>query len=401
LIDVLVVYSSGSQRDRLDLVNLCIHQTNLALSRSGSNARLRLVGVRYHSYNEGQSYSATYGHLTSGNDGQLDTVHSWRNNYGADVVHYIGDITGACGVAGLGGSFAVSDPNCAARSAKYTFAHEWAHNMGCNHNLANSNDKTGYDHGYLGEEYCSSSFLGICLSWKRIRTVMTYGGNRILQFSNLLNSHDGRPVGDAATANCARTINESARAKRDLVSAKVIRTVELCKHTGCEGGSFRASHTIGDFPTMPHDIGNDALSQVIIPRGLSFEYFEHGNFGGWHRAFGNPNHDILLNMGGHNDAVSSFKVRQIPSGQVKLCRHTDCSGGYVFYSSVGTYTSMPSIIGNDALSFVYIPRGFKFEYFQHGGLGGWNGSFGSKNHGINLYMGGHNDAVSSFIISVL
>ena len=73
----------------------------------------------------------------------------------------------------------------------------------------------------------------------------------------------------------------------------------------------------------------------------------------------------------------------------------------MYYVSVGTWTSMPSIIGNDALSYVYIPMGFKFEYFEHTGLGGWSGSFGSKDNGILLSMGGHNDAVSSFIVSVL
>jgi len=183
--------------------------------------------------------------------------------------------------------------------------------------------------------------------------------------------------------------------------ARVTRTVELFKNYGCDGGSYRASHTIGDWYSMPPDIGNDELSQVYIHQGLSFEYFEHGHFEGWHKAFGSPTRDTVLDMGGHNDAVSSFKVRQIPPGQVKLCRHHDCSGGYVFYASVGTWSSMPSVIGNDELSFVEIPTGFKFEYFEHGQLQGWHRSFGSRDHGIDLSMGGHNDAVSSFIISVL
>lgn len=150
---------------------------------------------------------------------------------------------------------------------------------------------------------------------------------------------------------------------------------------------------------MPPDIGNDQLSQVYIPRGLSFEYFEHSSFGGWHRAYGSPNYDIILNMGGHNDAVSSFKVRQIPSGQVKLCRNSDCSGGYVYYTSVATWTSMPSIIGNDALSFVYIPRGYKIKIFVHSNLSGWSYTAGSAYYGINLSIGG--DWVSSFIVSVV
>jgi hypothetical protein len=155
---------------------------------------------------------------------------------------------------------------------------------------------------------------------------------------------------------------------------------------------------------MPDDIGNDQLTLVHIPRGLSFEYFEHGSFGGWHRAFGSPDYGVTLNMGGHNDAVSSFKVRQIPSGKVTLCKHshTGCSSGSGdYYASVGYWMSMPSAIGNDALSYVIIPAGFKFHYYEHTNLEGWNYSFGSASWTTHLNMGVHNDAVSSFTISVI
>lgn len=221
MIDVLVVYSSGTYRDRMNLVNLCIYQTNLALSNSGSNARLRLVGVRYHSYTEGQDGSVTLDQLEGKNDGELDDVHGWRSDYGADLVHYIGDITSYTGNAGIGGSFAATDPDFAALAGTYTFAHNWAHNMGCDHDIANSDNKTGYNHGYLGDG---------------IRTIMTsnydrteatntwiYGGDRILQFSNLVNTYNGQPVGDAATANCARTINENAQSVHDRMSEPVFR----------------------------------------------------------------------------------------------------------------------------------------------------------------------------------
>ncbi len=151
---------------------------------------------------------------------------------------------------------------------------------------------------------------------------------------------------------------------------------------------------------MPEDIGNDQLTEVYIPRGYSFEYFEHGNFGGWSAAFGLTSSDLILNMGGHNDAVSSFKVRLLPLTRVKLCMHGDCNGG-VYYASVGNWGSMPAEIGNDALSFVYIPKGFKFQFFEHGNFQGWTSTSGSPDYDIALTLvRSHNDAVSSFKISV-
>ena len=69
---------------------------------------------------------------------------------------------------------------------------------------------------------------------------------------------------------------------------------------------------------MPEEIGNDDLSRVHIGANLAFQYYEHSNFGGWTRMYGS---NTNLNMGGHSDAVSSFRVRLLPDGEVKLCRN--------------------------------------------------------------------------------
>jgi len=167
--------------------------------------------------------------------------------------------------------------------------------------------------------------------------------------------------------------------------------VNLCQHGTCNsGGQFWAS--FGDWHTMPSQIGNDELSRALVNKNVYFEYFQHTSFGGWHLMFGPW---VNLNMGGHNDAVSSFKIRLVPEGKVRLCRHSNCAGGD-YYASVGDWKSMPSSVGNDQLTRVHIPRGLKFTYYQHGKFGGWSKTFGSCNNGINLKMGGHNDAVSSF-----
>ena len=82
---------------------------------------------------------------------------------------------------------------------------------------------------------------------------------------------------------------------------------------------------------------------------------------------------------------------------VLLCKHSECTGGH-FWAAPGWYPSMPWEIGNDQLTRAYIPAGYTFTYYEHGNFQGWQASFGESNSRINLFMGGHNDAVSSFVV---
>lgn len=150
---------------------------------------------------------------------------------------------------------------------------------------------------------------------------------------------------------------------------------------------------------MPPPIGNDALSFVYIPAGWTFQYFEHADFGGITRVFGGYDYITNLWMGGHNDFVSSFKIRKFPnSEQVMLCKDNPCGSGGRYYARAGNWASMPAEIGNDQLSFVYIPSGYVFWYFEHANYDGWNGQVSGP---VYLSMGGYNDAVSSFVIFLL
>ena len=98
------------------------------------------------------------------------------------------------------------------------------------------------------------------------------------------------------------------------------------------------------------------------------------------------------------ESTDGNRKRQSRSGEyVLLCRHSDCTGGHV-YLGPGYYATMPWEIGNDELTRVYIPAGWSFQYFQHTSYSGWSETFGDPSYSINLDMGGHNDAVSSFII---
>jgi hypothetical protein len=174
----------------------------------------------------------------------------------------------------------------------------------------------------------------------------------------------------------------------------------LCGDNNCFSGGNVYKASVGNWDHMPHQIGNDQLTRVIIPPGYAVELFEHGNYGGWNYIFASQDGSnyVSLNLGTLDNSVSSFKVHRLPdTGKVKLCRNIDCTGG-VYYASVGQWSSMPFEIGNDQLSFVSIPQGYTFEYFEHGNWGGWSRKFGSCDKGINLIFS--SKIVSSFKVGL-
>lgn len=80
----------------------------------------------------------------------------------------------------------------------------------------------------------------------------------------------------------------------------------LCRHFNCQGGSVWK--TPGWYASMPWQIGDNQLSFVFIDKGTGFRYWEHRNWQGWNRMFQAWNYNIHLNMGGHNDSVSSYVI---------------------------------------------------------------------------------------------
>jgi len=178
--------------------------------------------------------------------------------------------------------------------------------------------------------------------------------------------------------------------------------VLLCRHYDCDCYQFSYRASVGDWNRMPWQIGDNELTDVVIPKGYALQYFEHPDFGGRNQIFGSPDDYVSLNLAetSDNDTVSSFVVRRLPdTGKVKLCRNTDCTGG-VFYASVGQWSSMPSEIGDNELSFVHIPQGYFIEYFEHGNWGGWSRKAGSCDRDISLRLTVSNDTVSSFKIGL-
>jgi hypothetical protein len=219
---VLVVYTPaaraawGSTSGMLALINLGVTETNNAYAASGVIQRLRLVYAAEVSYSEesgttcnGKFMCMDRTRLQGTSDGYMDVVHTWRNQYGADLVHLITDSRAAdnlCGqasgiLATADTAFGVTDVECI--SPNYTFAHELGHNMGARHDVFVDSTSTPYPYGH-GYVNTAGGF----------RTIMAYPDacgycDKILRFSNPASSYEGWSTGTAATADVARVLNNT------------------------------------------------------------------------------------------------------------------------------------------------------------------------------------------------
>lgn len=211
-IDVMVVYTDNARftnggTDGINaLINLAVHETNMAYSRSDVWQRLMLVHTQEINWFEDGDDFGYLSDLRGNGDGVGDEVHALRDSYGADMVSLIYDTGGYCGVAYImttlsaafeSDAFSVVRDSCA--TGYYSFAHELGHNMGSAHDRANAGSAlTTYSYGWRTSD-------------NAYRTVMAYSpGTRIPTFSNpVKDAPNGLALGTSVDNNAA-SLNYSA-----------------------------------------------------------------------------------------------------------------------------------------------------------------------------------------------
>jgi hypothetical protein len=226
--------TDGNRQPMVQRLNLVQEQTNAGFRDSGvSGVAIRIVEMRV--LNEG---------FDGGPDGfTLDwlasntEIESWRAAAGADLVSLITGRGTYCGIARLRSPWSVTAYNC---FGGYSFTHELAHNIGCNHNRedAGANHPFAYGKRWAG-------------NW---RTVLSYAcpeeGQdcpRIPFFSNDQFQYLGLSMGDSATDN-ARMVVENAEAVSNFMGPKT--SAGQCPETlNCPKGSYlmRRSYLFGTF----------------------------------------------------------------------------------------------------------------------------------------------------------
>lgn len=198
--------------------------SQLALDNSNLGITLDLVHSAQVNYLELHSNDDLY-NLTNNNDGIMDEVHTWRNDYYADLVVLLEE-TGFTG--GLGWLLANKDGSptngfsltrVQQASWTYTVIHEIAHNMGAHHHKE-QNDQPGPTEWWNWEENTWSA------GWRWTGTdngkycsIMTYNDgqfftdgithSRVPFFSDPNIIHLGVPAGHAVNGDNARTLRET------------------------------------------------------------------------------------------------------------------------------------------------------------------------------------------------
>lgn len=222
-IDVMVVYTDNARstnggEDGINaLINLAVHETNWAYSRSDVWQRVMLVHTEEINWIEDGDDSGYLSDLRGTSDGVADEVHAMRDEYGADMVSLIYDTGNYCGVAYImttlsssfeSSAFSVVRDSCA--TGYYSFAHELGHNMGSAHDRANAGSAvTSYSYGWRTAD-------------NSYRSIMAYApGSRIAMFSNpSKDAPNGQALGtatddNAASLNYTATTMSAFRSSRD------------------------------------------------------------------------------------------------------------------------------------------------------------------------------------------
>jgi hypothetical protein len=203
------------------IITLAVVETNRAYILSGIPTQLRLVKTHFDStYNDyTNTWDATLGFLHDNGDGKLDYVHSMRDQYGADFVSMIVDTGDYCGIGYMpstpsaADAFSVVQWNCA--TGYYSFGHEVAHNMGCNHDIKSAGGSTTQsNYGYQDPQ-------------ARFRSIMAYDCSpscpRVQYMSNPDATYNGFPIG-SATANNAERIRNNLNAFANFRKSVVTRS---------------------------------------------------------------------------------------------------------------------------------------------------------------------------------
>ncbi|MBI5935046.1 MAG: hypothetical protein HY867_15175 [Chloroflexi bacterium] len=264
-IDVMVLYTDdaraglGSTTAMNTMIDLAMSETNDSYSKSGIYQKVRLVYRAEVSYDESSfNWTTTLNRLTGTSDGYLDSIHTTRNTYAADLVVLLVKDKVSCGKANLmttvsssfaSSAFSVVSTDCAT-NPKYSFGHEMGHNMGARHDWyvdATLNSPYTYNKGFVNVGSTDAT---------RWRTIMAYPDEctargyydceRILYWSNPYNKFPattGTAMGVALGTNTTCTVGNLSNPDCDSYNVRVLN------NTGPTVANFRVGGFNSKFDT--------------------------------------------------------------------------------------------------------------------------------------------------------
>lgn len=183
------------------LVQLAVAEANQGYINSNVGITLQLARYETTSYSETGNFTTDLQRFRVTNDGYMDSIHTSRNTYTADVGVIVLNNSSYCGLAsGIGSTAATAFASvywdCA--TGYYSFAHEIGHLQSARHDATNDPSTSPYAYGH-GYRYGNS--------W---RTIMAYDCSsscpRLNYWSNPNISYNGVPMGNASTADNQRVL---------------------------------------------------------------------------------------------------------------------------------------------------------------------------------------------------
>ena len=244
-IDCMIVYTP-SARDYANngsginnFISQAMSLAQLGMDNSLVEITMRLVHSALINYTESGSSNTDLDRLTDAADGYMDEVHTWRDSYGADLVHLFTNVedTGGLGwllntTAGLP-EWAFCLGRIKQVSWTTTTVHEWGHNMGCHHRKDQSTQPGpglfSYSAGWrwIGNDsakYCS--IMSYTDDWDGVNPT------QVEYFSNPSVNYKGTPTGNAADGDNARTLREIKTVISNYRSGSGTNTLTITAGTG-------------------------------------------------------------------------------------------------------------------------------------------------------------------------
>lgn len=317
IIDVMVVYTSaarsaaGGTQAMLNEVNTAINLTNQSYANTNVSQRVRLVYAAEVAYTETGDMHTDLNRLTY-TDGFMDEVHTWRNQFKADMVALITQSAQYCGLAWLMQNVSTSFEwlafSVTLRSCinNHTFAHELGHNMGSQHNPEDASIPPAYNHSYGYRDNVGPVTF---------RTVMSYAcptGScpRINYWSNTTLTYLGEPMG-TSTQNNRLSLNNTAATVASFRTNMLTDTVGIFRPSTSQ---FLLRNSLSTGPADFHDVF-----------GIATDYPVAGDWNG--------------------DGVDTIGIYRRSTGQFFL-KNSNAVGAPVVYSlALGLPNDMP-IVGD-------------------------------------------------------
>jgi hypothetical protein len=307
-IDILIVYtddaragegSIAAMRARIDLA---MAETKQSYLNAGVTTRLRLVHVEEVNYSETGFLDVDLNRLLDPNDGILDSVHSLRNTYGADLVALIVENADGCGLAADILATAATAFQATARdgcmTGNYSFGHEFGHLQGARHDsyVDPTNSPYAFGHGYVD----------VAHGW---RTVMSYNNlcfdsgtscTRLQYFSNPGKSVGGAPAGVSGSSENFRVLNATDLTVANFRTAKIGKNFNSNFDAGA--GGWKAVNGAWN-------VGSNANATFYVSAGVANSY----SSAQFPATFGDFSYEVRMMRTGCVTCETSLFVRGNPA----------------------------------------------------------------------------------------